>query len=59
VDSAAVEDGFELYLHGLFVANDETVRALESAIARAKLGHAEEMAVLKRLDDQALPRANR
>jgi uncharacterized protein len=31
-----------------------TRRVLESAIARAKLGHAEEMAVLKGLDDQAL-----
>ena len=32
---------------------DETIRVLKSAIGRAKLGHAEEMAALKRLDQQA------
>jgi hypothetical protein len=32
---------------------DETIRVLKSAIGRAKLGDAEEMAALKRLDQQA------
>jgi uncharacterized protein len=32
---------------------DETIRVLKSAIGRARLGHTEEMAVLKRLDQQA------
>ena len=34
-------------------AYDETLRVLKSAIARAKLGQGEEMAALKRLDEQA------
>jgi len=32
---------------------DETIRMLKSAVANARLGHDEELAALKRLDDQA------
>ena len=32
---------------------DETIRVLKSAVANARLGHDEELAALKRLDDQA------
>jgi hypothetical protein len=32
---------------------DETIRVLKSAVAKAKLGHAEELAAIRRLDDQA------
>jgi len=32
---------------------DETIRVLKSAVAKAKLGQAEELAAIRRLDDQA------
>ncbi|MFL5179593.1 MAG: hypothetical protein ACJ8CQ_03510, partial [Microvirga sp.] len=32
---------------------DETIRVLKSAVAKAKLGHDEELGALKRLDDAA------
>ena len=32
---------------------DETIRVLKSAVRKAKLGRAEELGALKRLDDQA------
>jgi hypothetical protein len=32
---------------------DETIRVLKSAVANAKLGRAEELGALKRLDDQS------
>jgi hypothetical protein len=32
---------------------DETIRVLKSGIAKARLGHSEELAALGRLDDQA------
>jgi len=32
---------------------DETIRVLKSAVHKAKLGHAEELAAIRRLDDQA------
>jgi len=32
---------------------DETIRILKSAVGKAKLGHSEELAALRRLDDQA------
>ena len=32
---------------------DETIRVLKSAVAKARLGREEELAALKRLDDQA------
>ncbi len=33
---------------------DQTIRVLKSAVQKAKLGHAEELAAIKRLDDQAM-----
>jgi hypothetical protein len=32
---------------------DETIRVLKSAVAKAKLGHTDELAAIRRLDDQA------
>jgi hypothetical protein len=34
-------------------ARDETIRVLKSAVEKARLGREEELAALKRLDDQA------